>query len=167
MPAHEREIRDAISERLARLDTSLFERISSQTSENDGRSLPAIQEAVRERGPSYAYLEIGSHFGDTIQSFLRDDRCTCVFSIDRRPLKQPDAREVDPAAVAPKPAICFVDGEHTDGAPAIARMLVHNHTGYLASLWTNDHYRRFYNCRTFRIIRRFKAALRRVVSRTA
>jgi SAM-dependent methyltransferase len=265
MPEHEHDICDAFSERLSRLDVSLFERIPSQTSENDRRSLLALQEAVRARGSSYAYLEIGSHLGGTIQPFLPDDRCTHVFSIDRRPLSQPDergpdydypdnstahmlallrelspggaakvrswdadARDVDPAAVVPTPALCFVDGEHTDRAvksdaafclkvlagsgvlafhdapvvynglyeliedvgragtpfvayhlpdtvfvieigdfpihrsPAVARMLVQNYTGYLASLRANDHYRRFYNRPAFRVLRRIKTALRRI-----
>lgn len=139
--------------RLARLDLSLFDAIPSQTSPNDRRSLLALQAAVRERCPLYAYLEIGSHLGGTIQPFLFDDRCERVFSIDSRPRSQPDergpsfsypenstrrmlellravspsgvekvlgreavARDVDPASVRPRPAICFVDGEHTDRA---------------------------------------------------
>lgn len=266
MSMHEAVPPDAFAERLARPDLSLFEGIPSQTSENDRRSLLALQEAVRSRG-TYAYLEIGSHLGGTIQPFLPDDSCTHVFSIDRRPLSQPDergpaydypanstahmlallgelspggvakvrcwdadARDVDPATVFPKPALCFVDGEHTDRAvrsdaafcmrllagsgvlafhdapvvynglfevveelgrgetpfvayhlpdtvfvielgdvpvhrsPSVARLLVQNHTGYLASLRANDHYRRFYNRPVFRAIRRVKAAFRRLTS---
>jgi hypothetical protein len=253
---------DAFSGRLARLDLSLFAAIPSQTSDADRRSLLAIQEAVRARVPAYAYLEIGSHLGGTIQPYVVDPLCTHVFSIDRRPPSQPDergpvydypdnatapmlallralspqgvgkvrcwdadARDVDPAAVSPRPALCFVDGEHTDRAvrsdaafclrvlggsgvvafhdapvvynglfeiveelgragtpfvayhlpdtvfvievgdfpvhlsPAVARMLVHNHTGYLASLRANDAYRRFYNRPAFRALRRLKARL--------
>jgi hypothetical protein len=268
MNAYEADPPGAFAERLSRQDLSLFEGIPSQTSENDRRSLLALQEAMRARGPSYAYLEIGSHLGGTIQPFLPDDRCTHVFSIDRRPLSQPDergpvydypanstahmlallrnlsprgaakvrcfdadARDLDPAAVLPRPALCFVDGEHTDHAlksdaafclkvlagsgvlvfhdapvvynglyelvedlgrngtpfvayhlpdtvfvveigdvpvhrsPAIARLLVHNHTGYLASLRANDHYRNFYNRPVFWILRRTKAALRRLLPR--
>lgn len=267
MSARETDLSSAFAGRLARLDLSLFDGIPSQTSENDRRSLLALQEAVRSRGP-YAYLEIGSHLGGTIQPFLPDASCTHVFSIDRRPLSQPDergpvydypanstahmlsllgelspggvakvrcwdadARDVDPAAVLPRPALCFVDGEHTDRAvrsdaafclrvlagsgvlafhdapvvynglfevveelgrggtpfvayhlpdtvfvielgdvtvhrsPAVARMLVQNHTGYLASLRANDHYRRFHNRPIFRVLRRVKAALRGVLRR--
>ena len=248
------------------MDLSLFERIPSQTSENDRGSLLALQEAVRDRSPAYAYLEIGSHLGGTIQPYLPDDRCSHVFSIDSRPARQPDergpayeyrdnstahmlallrelspagaakvrcwdadVRDVEPSAVFPRPAFCFVDGEHTDRAmlddaafclkvlagtgvlafhdaqvvyhglhgliegldrsgtpfvayhlpdtvfvieigdipihrsPAIARLLVHNHTGYLASLRSNDYYRRFYNRATFRALRRLKAAFLRLV----
>jgi hypothetical protein len=142
-----------------------------------------------------------------------------------------DARDVDAAAVHPKPALCFVDGEHTDRAvrsdaafcmsviagsgvlafhdapvvynglfeiveelgrggtpfvayhlpdtvfvielgdvpvhrsPAVGRLLVHNHIGYLASLRANDHYRRFYNRPVFRVLRGIKAALRGIFSR--
>ena len=141
------------------------------------------------------------------------------------------SRDVDPASVAPRPALCFVDGEHTDRAvrsdaafclrvlggsgvlafhdapvvynglfeiveelgrggtpfvayhlpdtvfvielgdspvhrsPAIGRMLVSNHTGYLASLRANDHYRRFYNRPLFRSLRRLKAALQGIFPR--
>lgn len=261
MSAHETEGAGSFAERLSRQDLSLFAGIASQTSENDRRSLLALQEAVRSRGP-YAYLEIGSHLGGTIQPFLPDGSCTHVFSIDRRPLRQPDergpdyaypanataqmlalladlspqgvakvrcwdadARDVDPATVLPRPTLCFVDGEHTDRAvrsdaafclrvlggsgvlafhdasvvynglsgiveelgragipfvayhlpdtvfvielgdvaihrsPAVARLLVQNHAGYLASLRANDHYRRFYNRPVFRLLRRIKSAL--------
>ncbi|MEO6327006.1 MAG: class I SAM-dependent methyltransferase [Thermoanaerobaculia bacterium] len=263
MSANETDPGDAFSRRLARLDLSLFESIESQTSENDRRSLLAIQEAVRERTSPYAYLEIGSCLGGTIQPFLLDDRCSHIFSIDSRPARQPDergpdfdyphnstahmltllgrlspegaakvrcwdadARDVPEDALLPRPSLCFVDGEHTDRAvqndaafclrvlagsgvlafhdasvvynglfallsklersatpfvayhlpdsvfvielgefsihrsPAIAGLLIQNHTGYLASLRANDHFRRFYNSPTLRFLRRCKAALR-------
>lgn len=139
--------------RLARLDLSLFDAIPSQSTPNDRRSLLALQAAVRERSPSFAYLEIGSHLGGTIQPYLLDARCARVFSIDSRPASQPDergpsyaypenstrrmlellrtvspsgaekvlcrdarARDVEEAWVRPRPALCFVDGEHTDRA---------------------------------------------------
>jgi len=77
------------------LDLALFEKIESQSTEDDKRSLLAIQSAVRERDPEYVYLEIGSYLGGSIQPFLLDDRCKEIISIDKRPTKQPDARGFD------------------------------------------------------------------------
>ncbi|MCE7962284.1 MAG: hypothetical protein DYH05_07255 [Acidobacteria bacterium ACB1] len=81
-------------ERLNSLDLTLFENIQSQTTEDDRRSLLAIQCAVRERSPGYNYLEIGSHLGGSLQSHLLDDKCSTIYSIDKRPLVQPDERGV-------------------------------------------------------------------------
>ena len=76
---------------LDRLDTSLFSRIESQTTEDDRRSLLAVQRAVRSQR-DYVYLEIGSHLGGTLQPHLSDPRCTKIFSIDPRPLMVDDER---------------------------------------------------------------------------
>lgn len=46
-------------------------------------------------GGAYNYLEIGSYLGGSIQPYLSDDRCSRIYSIDKRPLKQPDARGFD------------------------------------------------------------------------
>ncbi len=81
-------------DRLNSLDTSLLEKIPSQTTEDDRRSLLAIQCALRERSPGYRYLEIGSHLGGSLQSHLLDDDCAAIYSIDKRPLVQPDERGV-------------------------------------------------------------------------
>jgi Methyltransferase domain len=138
--------------RLAALDLSLFDAIESQTSPGDRASLLAVQAGLRARG-SYAYLEIGSHLGGSIQPYLLDPRCVAIYSIDPRPVAQQDARGrsyayaenssrrmvsalsalaadridrlrcfeadarfVDVEALDPPPALCFVDGEHTDAA---------------------------------------------------
>ncbi|MCU0238209.1 MAG: class I SAM-dependent methyltransferase [Pyrinomonadaceae bacterium] len=77
------------------LDISLFEKISSQTTKDDKRSLLAIQNATREIFPNYNYLEIGSHLGGSIQPHLVDEKCAKIFSIDKRPLVQPDERGVN------------------------------------------------------------------------
>lgn len=77
------------------LDLELFEKISSQSSENDKRSLLACQLAARALTGGYNYLEIGSYLGGSIQPHLRDEKCRKIYSIDKRPLVQPDARGVD------------------------------------------------------------------------
>jgi hypothetical protein len=79
---------------LAELDVGLFAHIESQTSDEDKRSLLALQRAVRGRG-AYVYLEIGSHLGGSLQPLLVDDRCSKIISIDPRPTTQPDARLPD------------------------------------------------------------------------
>jgi predicted O-methyltransferase YrrM len=80
---------------IASLDLKLFEQIQSQSTDNDKRSLLAIQLAVRNLRTPYNYLEIGSYLGGSIQPHLLDDHCRLIVSIDRRPLQQPDARGFD------------------------------------------------------------------------
>jgi hypothetical protein len=92
MTAAPQHLRPSIDEMLASEDLRLFEKIESQTSDRDKRSLLAIQSAVREHFGSYSYLEIGSHLGGSIQPHLVDVKCEKVISIDKRPLKQPDER---------------------------------------------------------------------------
>lgn len=79
---------------LADLDVRIFERIASQSSDNDKQSLLACETAVRELVPAYTYLEIGSYLGGSIQPHLLDPRCVRIYSIDKRPLQQPDNRGV-------------------------------------------------------------------------
>ena len=134
------------------LDLQLFEKIESQSTDQDKRSLLACELAVRELVPEYNYLEIGSHLGGSIQPHLLDPRCRRIYSIDKRPFSQPDERGVDfvyknnsttrmmellakvtqdtekirtidgdtktigPDEIADKIQLCFIDGEHTDGA---------------------------------------------------
>lgn len=74
------------------LDLRLFEKITSQSTEHDKRSLLAVELALRELRPDYTYLEIGSYLGGSIQPHLLDPKCARIFSIDKRPLSQPDAR---------------------------------------------------------------------------
>ena len=80
---------------IADLDLDLFYKIDSQSTENDKQSFLAIQLAVRNLKPGYKYLEIGSYLGGSIQPHLLDDRCSKIYSIDKRPEKQPDARGFD------------------------------------------------------------------------
>src|SRR5262245_59764310 len=81
--------------RIERLDLSLFSGIESLTTDLDKRSLLACQLAVRHLRDSYVYLEIGSHLGGSLQSHVLDDRCEHIFSIDKRPARQPDERGQD------------------------------------------------------------------------
>ncbi|MEE8458927.1 MAG: class I SAM-dependent methyltransferase [Phycisphaerales bacterium] len=74
------------------LDVTLFDRIGSQTTADDRRSLLAVQRAVARHFGAYTYLEIGSHLGGSIQPHLLDPRCRRIYSIDPRPLRQPDDR---------------------------------------------------------------------------
>jgi predicted O-methyltransferase YrrM len=77
------------------LDLKLFEKISSQSTDDDKKSFLAIQFAVRELHPNYNYLEIGSHIGGSIQPHLLDEKCAKIYSIDKRPQQQPDERGID------------------------------------------------------------------------
>src|SRR6185436_15946820 len=74
------------------LDLSLFRWIESQTSESDRQALLSIREAVCSNAASYRYLEVGSHLGGSLQPHVIDTRCVNIFSIDPRPLEQPDDR---------------------------------------------------------------------------
>jgi len=82
-------------ERLHALDITLFDGIPSQSTGLDRRSLLAAQGAIRARFGSYVYLEIGSHLGGSVQTHVMDPACARIYSIDRRPLAQPDARGQD------------------------------------------------------------------------
>ena len=74
------------------LDLSVFDRVPSQTTADDRRSLLAVQRAVARHFGAYSYLEIGSHLGGSIQPHLLDPRCRRIYSIDPRPVRQPDDR---------------------------------------------------------------------------
>lgn len=81
---------DPFAARLAAADLSLFASVPSQSTKGDRLSWLALQAAVRGREGGYVYLEIGSHLGGSIQQHIADPRCRRVFSIDKRPLVQPD-----------------------------------------------------------------------------
>lgn len=80
---------------LNELDLGLFEKITSQSTDHDKRSLLACQLAVRRLAPGYNYLEIGSYLGGSIQPHLLDPQCCRIYSVDKRPAVQPDARGYD------------------------------------------------------------------------
>jgi predicted O-methyltransferase YrrM len=77
------------------LDLRLFEKIKSQSTEHDKKSMLACQAATRSLVGNYNYLEIGSYLGGSIQPHLLDDRCVKIYSIDKRPAVQPDERGID------------------------------------------------------------------------
>lgn len=80
---------------IGNLDLKLFERIKSQSDDEDKESMLACQLATREMRPGYNYLEIGSYLGGSIQPYLLDDKCAKIYSLDKRPARQPDARGGD------------------------------------------------------------------------
>src|SRR5688500_15947353 len=82
----------SVVQRVQALDAALFSGIETQTTDEERRSLLAVQRATATRHGSYTYLEIGSHLGGSIQPHLLDPRCTRIFSIDPRPRQQPDDR---------------------------------------------------------------------------
>lgn len=73
----------------------LFDAIPSQTSREDRICLLSIKEYLLDKTGEYTYLEIGSHLGGTIQPHYADERCRMIYSIDKRPLIQPDERGQD------------------------------------------------------------------------
>ena len=82
-------------EKINDLDLSVFEKIKSQSSDDDKTSLLACHLAVRELIGDFKYLEIGSYLGGSLQPYVLDDRCKTIYSIDKRPEFQPDERGVD------------------------------------------------------------------------
>ena len=81
-----------VSERIETLDVGLFDAIPSQTSMDTRRSLLAVHRATARRHREFAYLEIGSHLGGSLQPYLLDPRCRAIVSIDPRPAVQKDDR---------------------------------------------------------------------------
>jgi Methyltransferase domain len=117
---------------ISNLDIKIFEKIKSQLSENDKQSLLACHLATRELAAGYNYLEIGSYLGGSIQPHLQDEKCAKIYSIDKRPLHQPDNRGVDYtylnnstkrmlellSEVAPVDKISTIDGDTRSISPA-------------------------------------------------
>ena len=128
--------------RIAALDRGLFDEVESQSTDKDRRSWLALQRAVRDARTSYAYLEIGSYRGGSLQQYLRDPKCARIYSIDNWTVDQRhegncskamldnlravapdqlhklvcfdgDARDLSPGSIGDAPSICFIDGEHT------------------------------------------------------
>jgi Methyltransferase domain len=74
------------------LDLTVYRWIESQTSQEDRLALLSIQEVLCASLGSYTYLEVGSHLGGSLQPHVCNERCKEIFSIDPRPLEQPDER---------------------------------------------------------------------------
>jgi hypothetical protein len=79
-----------IEDRLHALDLGLLGHIESQTYDDDRRSLLALHCACRDLFGSFAYLEIGSHLGGSLQALIADPACEQIVSIDPRPVLFPD-----------------------------------------------------------------------------
>lgn len=132
-------------ERIAALDTSLFDPVVTQSNAKDRRSWLAVQRAVRDARDSFVYLEIGSYRGGSLQQYLQDPKCRQIYSIDNRTRDArhgdnseqamlENLRRVEPStmhklvcfgteasgvpesAIEERPDICFIDGAHTKRA---------------------------------------------------
>ena len=76
---------------ISKRDVRLFNEIKSQTGPEDKKSLLLLQNFARKSKNPYVYLEIGSHLGGSIQPHLVDPKCIKIYSVDKRPIIQPDA----------------------------------------------------------------------------
>ena len=77
---------------IAQGDPSLFDSLPAQLETDDKRSFLALHAACRTNYGEFAYLEIGSHLGGSLQVLVRDPACRTILSIDPRPAWQPDQR---------------------------------------------------------------------------
>jgi hypothetical protein len=93
---------DSVADRIAMLDTALFNQVESQTGREDRRSLLALHGAIAEWRRQFSYLEIGSYLGGTLQPFVVDARCSRIISIDPRPGLTPDDRPGSPTVSYPE-----------------------------------------------------------------
>ncbi len=106
---------DDFESKISQLDTGLFKHVLSQSTENDKRSLLAVQLAIRQR-KEFVYLEIGSYLGGSLQPYVADPRCRQIISIDPRPCALPDERGVTQRYVATTESMldCLRDVPGTD-----------------------------------------------------
>jgi Glycosyltransferase family 92 len=82
-----------VTERVDRLDLSLFAHIPPvRSSYEDRRSLLALHAVLAARG-DFGYLEVGSYLGASLQSFIADPRCRTIVSVDRRDAVTPAGRD--------------------------------------------------------------------------
>jgi methyltransferase family protein len=79
-----------IADRVRDLDTTLFDSVLAQQTAWDRRALLALHAATADTRPSFAYLEIGSYLGGSLQAVVRDPRCTQIISIDPRVTTAPN-----------------------------------------------------------------------------
>ena len=106
---------DRYIEKVENLDVTLFDAIPSQTSVGDRRSLLAVQRATGRKHEAYAYLEIGSYLGGSIQPYLVDRRCTKIYAVDARPVRPPDER-------APEEIVGYPDNSTAQMLRLLARI---------------------------------------------
>jgi len=69
---------------------SSFSEIPAQLSLGDKASFLTLLDAHGSTFGDFTYLEIGSHLGGSIAPLLRHERCLKIYSIDKRPVSQPD-----------------------------------------------------------------------------
>lgn len=77
---------------IARMDVSVYDTIPSQTSRADRRAMLGVHAAYQRHLGRFAYLEIGSHLGGSLQPYVLNPNCTRIYSIDARPESTPDDR---------------------------------------------------------------------------
>ncbi len=82
----------SVEQRVAHLDTTLFDHVEAQLDPDDRRSLLALHAACSASYGRFSYLEIGSHLGGSLQALICDPACESITSIDSRPDSQPDER---------------------------------------------------------------------------
>lgn len=70
------------------LDIRIFQKVESQTTGQDQRSLLKLQKIISGSISGYTYLEIGSYLGGTLHPHLIDPNCKQVISIDIRISRQ-------------------------------------------------------------------------------
>jgi Methyltransferase domain len=74
----------ALEDRVEALDVELFSFVPIQARRGDARALLALHSAVAATKTPFAYLEIGSFRGGSLQALVSDPRCACLMSIDPR-----------------------------------------------------------------------------------
>lgn len=80
----------AIADRVEALDVGLFSFVRMQATGTDAQALLALHTAVAAKKTPFAYLEIGSFHGGSLQALVVDPRCSCLMSIDPRTAETPD-----------------------------------------------------------------------------
>jgi hypothetical protein len=83
-------IMTALEDRIDALDVELFSFVPMQALDSDARALLALQSAVAAAKSPFAYLEISSFRGGSLQALVADPRCSCLMSIDPRTAETPD-----------------------------------------------------------------------------
>jgi hypothetical protein len=84
-----------LEDRIEALDVELFSFVPIQAIGSDARALLALHAAVGAAKETFAYLEIGSYRGGSLQVLIRDPRCLCLMSIDLRTAETPDETRGD------------------------------------------------------------------------
>lgn len=80
----------ALEDRVETLDVDLFSFVPMPPRGRDARALLALHTAVAATQTPFAYLEIGSFRGGSLQALAADPRCSRLMSIDPRTAETPD-----------------------------------------------------------------------------